>query len=102
LVRRTAALAQRLSGRWVAFIVSSGNTMRHAELAMRAGGTVFCCEGEDVAQTLIELGTRERIDLLLLSSSRAKGLLRRFRPDTAERLIRAERSFDVVVISNSI
>lgn len=102
LVRRTAALAERLSGRWVAFIFSARNSMERADMAMRAGGTVFCDEPEDVAQALLEIGAREGIDLLILGSPKPNGLLARLRPDTTDRVIRAPRSFDVVVISNTI
>jgi K+-sensing histidine kinase KdpD len=102
LVTRTAALAQRLSGRWVAFIFSARNSMERANMAMRAGGTVFCYEAEDIAQALLEIGARERIDLLILGSPKPGGFLARFRPDTTDRVIRAERPFDVVVISNTI
>ena len=49
LVDRAAALAQRLNGRWVAFVICNDSlpspraesALRHAELAMRSGGTVF-------------------------------------------------------------
>jgi K+-sensing histidine kinase KdpD len=106
LVGRAAALAQRLNGRWVAFLICNDalpspraeNAMRHAELAMRSGGTVFFCEGEDVAQTLLALAARERIDILILGAPERRLRLRR---GTVERVVRAERAFDVAVIGNA-
>ncbi len=106
LVGRAAALAERLHGRWVAFVICNDalpspkaqNAMRQAELAMRSGGTVFFCEGEDVAQTLLALAKRERIDLLILGAPTRSGLLRRFRPGVVDRVVGAARSFDVVVV----
>jgi K+-sensing histidine kinase KdpD len=101
-VTRTAALAKRLSGQWVAFIFTARNSMERADMVMRAGGTVFCYEPEDVAQALLEIGKRERIDLLILGAPRSNGLLARFRRDATDRVIRAQRPFDVVVISTTI
>ena len=106
LVGRAAALAERLNGRWVAFVICNHalpspraeNAMRHAELAMRSGGTVFFCEGADTAQTLLELSARERIDILILGSPERRW---RFGRGTVERVVRAERAFDVVVVGNT-
>ncbi len=108
LIERAAALARRLHGRWVAFLVCNDalpspratEALRQAEKAMRSGGTVFFCEGDDVAQTLLALAARERIDVLLLGAPRRSGLLRRFRRGTIDRVLRAARSFDVVVVPN--
>jgi K+-sensing histidine kinase KdpD len=102
LVTRTAALAKRLSGRWVAFIFTARNSIERADMVMRAGGTVFCYEPEDVAQALLEIGKRERIDLLILGTPRSNGFLARFRRDATDRVIRAQRPFDVVVFSTTI
>jgi K+-sensing histidine kinase KdpD len=108
LVDRASELAQRLNGRWVAFVICNEampsrraqNALEQAELAMRCGGTVYMCEGEDVAQTLLALATREQIDVLILGAPTRSGLLRRFRPGIVDRLVRAARSFDVVVLGN--
>ena len=108
LVVRAAALAQRLNGRWVAFVICNEslpsprakNALRHAELAMRNGGTVFFCEGDDVATTLLALAAREQIDVLILGAPAHSGLLQRFRRGTVERVVRAHRSFDVVVVGD--
>ena len=105
LVVRAAALAQRLNGRWVAFVICNDslpspraeNAMRHAELAMRNGGTVFFCEGEDVAETLLALAAREQIDILILGAPERRW---RFRRGTVERVVRAQRTFDVVVVGD--
>jgi K+-sensing histidine kinase KdpD len=105
LVERAAALAERLNGRWIAFVICNDAlpspraelAMRHAELAMRSGGTVFFCEGADTAQTLLALGARERIDILILGAPAHRW---RLRPGTVDRVVRAERTFDVVVIGN--
>jgi K+-sensing histidine kinase KdpD len=105
LVVRAAALAQRLNGRWVAFVICNDalpspraeNAMRRAELAMRNGGTVFFCEGEDVAQTLLALAAREQIDVLILGAPTHRWRLRR---GTVERVVRAHRAFDVVVVGD--
>jgi len=67
---------------------------------MSSGGTVFFCEGENVAETLLLLAKREQIDVLILGAPRKSRLFRRFRPDTVDRVVRAERSFDVVVVGN--
>jgi len=103
LVGRAAELAQRLNGRWVAFVICNDalpseraqNALRQAELAMRSGGTVFFCEGEDVAQTLLALASRERIDILILGAPAQRWRLRR---GTVDRVVRARRAFDVVVV----
>ena len=110
LVGRAAALAQRLNGRWVAFVICNDslpsprakNALRHAELAMRNGGTVFFCEGDDVATTLLGLAAREQIDVLILGAPTRSGLLQRFRRGTVERVVRAHRSFDVVVVGDGV
>jgi K+-sensing histidine kinase KdpD len=108
LVNRAVELAHQLNGRWVAFVICNDNVpspradnaLRHAQLAMSSGGTVFVCEGEDIAETLLLLAKREQIDVLILGAPRKARLLRRFRPDTVDRVVRAERSFDVVVVGN--
>jgi K+-sensing histidine kinase KdpD len=105
LVGRAAELAQRLNGRWVAFVICNHalpsdrgqNALRQAELAMRRGGTVFFCEGDDVAQTLLALASRERIDVLILGAPTRRWRLGR---GTVDRVVRAPRSFDVVVVPN--
>jgi len=76
LVDRASELAQRLNGRWVAFVICNDalpslrarNALEQAELAMRSGGTVYMCEGEDVAETLLALAAREQIDVLILGA----------------------------------
>ena len=108
LVDRAAELAHQLNGRWVAFVICNDNVpspradnaLRQASLAMSSGGTVFFCEGENVADTLLQLAKREQIDVLILGAPRKSRLFRRFRPDTVDRVVRAERSFDVVVVGN--
>ena len=110
LVDRAQALAQRLNGRWVAFVICNASlpspraesALRQAELAMLRGGTVFFVEGEDIAQTLIELAARERIDVLILGAPNHDGFLGRFRRGTVERVVRAHRSFDVVVVGDGV
>ena len=105
LCGRAAELAQRLNGRWVAFVICNDalpspraeNALRQAELAMRSGGTVFFCEGEDIAQTLIALASRERVDILILGTPAHRWPFRR---NTVERVVRAKRPFDVVVVGN--
>ena len=106
LVDRAQALAQRLNGRWVAFVICNAslpspraeNAMRQAELAMLRGGTVFYCEGDDVAQTLLDLAAREHIDVLILGAPERRRW--RLRPGTVERVVRAHRAFDVVVVGD--
>jgi K+-sensing histidine kinase KdpD len=107
LVSRAAALAQRLNGRWVAFVICNESlpspraesALRQAELAMRSGGTVFFCEGEDVARTLLALAAREQIDILILGAPSHRW---RLRAGTVERVVRAHRSFDVVVVGDGV
>ena len=102
LVGRAADLARELNARWVAFIISNDpDAIIHAELAMRLGGTVFVCEGEDVAQTLLALATREQLDVLILGAPTRSGLLARFRRGVIDRVVRSARSFDVIVIGNA-
>jgi len=105
LLGRAEALAQRLNGRWVAFVICNDSlpspraelAMRHAELAMQRGGTVVFCEGEDTAQTLLALAARERVDILILGAPAHRWRLRR---GIVDRVVRAERAFDVVIIGN--
>ena len=107
LVSRAAALAQRLNGRWVAFVICNEalpapraeSALRQAELAMRSGGTVFFCEGDDVATTLLALAAREQIDILILGAPSHRW---RLRAGTVERVVRAHRSFDVVVVGDGV
>jgi K+-sensing histidine kinase KdpD len=96
LVARAMALARRFSGRWVAFVICNDGltSLPQAELAMRSGGTVFYCEGEDIAQTLLDLAAREQIDILILGSPAPRWRLRR---SVVERVVAAPRRFDVVV-----
>ncbi len=106
LVDRASELAQRLNGRWVAFVICNDalpslrarNALEQAELAMRSGGTVYMCEGEDVAETLLALAAREQIDVLILGAPTRSGLMRRFRPGIVDRIVRAARPFDVVIV----
>lgn len=97
LIDRASALAQRLNGRWIAFVICNDGltSLPQAELAMRSGGTVFYCEGEDIAGTLLELAAREQIDILILGSPARKWRLRR---GTVSRVVSAPRKFDVVVV----
>lgn len=105
LIERASSLAERLNSRWAAFVICNdaissaraAAALRQAHRAMLSGGTVFFCEG-DVAKTLLALAARERIDVLLIGAPRRSGLLRRFRLGTVDRLLRAQRSFDVVVV----
>ena len=71
LVGRAAELAQQLNGRWVAFVICNDalpspraeNALRQAELAMRSGGTVLFCEGEDIStdrEIALEFRPRDR------------------------------------------
>ncbi|HJT16789.1 MAG TPA: hypothetical protein VJ853_05355 [Thermoanaerobaculia bacterium] len=96
LVQRAVVLAQRLNARWVAFVVCNDgfSALPQAELAMRSGGTVFFCEGEDVAETLLALAQREQIDVLILGAPARRFRLRR---SVVERVVSAPRNFDVVV-----
>jgi K+-sensing histidine kinase KdpD len=103
LIERTSALAERLSARWVAFVIcndalpspAAESALRQAQLAMVAGGTVFFCEGEDKAETLLALANREQVDILIVGAPADRWRLRR---GTVERMVRARRSFDVVVV----
>src|SRR5581483_11285313 len=105
LVERAAELAKRFNGPWIAFVICNDalpseraeNALRHAELAMRRGGTVFFCEGDDVAETLLELAAREQVDILILGAPAGR---RRFRRGTVERVVRARRPFDVIVVGD--
>jgi len=109
LVDRTAELARTLNARWIAFIVCNHamptapaqHALCQAELAMRAGGTVFLCEGDDVAETLMALACGQNIDVLILGAPKRAGLLRRLRRGVIDRIVRAARPFDVVVIGNA-
>jgi K+-sensing histidine kinase KdpD len=108
LVGRASELARRLNGRWVAFLICNDSlpspradmAMRQAQFVMASGGTVFLCEGDDVAATLIDLATREQIDILILGTPRKAKLLPRFRRNTVDRVVRAPRPFDVVVVGD--
>lgn len=110
LIDRAAALARRLDGRWVAFVICNQalpsaratRALEQAERAMMSGGTVFFCEGEDITETLLALAAREQIDVLILGAPRRSGILRHFRPGTVDRVVRAPRSFDVVVVPNGL
>ena len=100
LVARAAALARRFNGRWVAFVICNDamSSLPQAELAMRNGGTVFYCEGEDIAATLVELAAREEVDMLILGAPAKRW---RFRAGTVDRVVRAHRSFDVIVLGRT-
>ena len=68
---------------------------------MRRGGTVFVCEGDDVAQTLVALASREKVDVLMLGAPKSAGILHRIRRGVIDRVLHATRTFDVVVIGNA-
>ena len=105
LIDRASELARTLNARWVAFVVCNPivteESLCQAELAMRRGGTVFVCEGDDVAQTLIALACREKVDVLMLGAPKSAGILRRIRRGVIDRVLQATRTFDVVVIGNA-
>jgi len=97
LIERASTLASRFEGRWVAFVICNdgASSLPQAEHAMQRGGTVFFCEGEDVAETLLELAARERVDILILGAPERRRLLRR---GTVERVVTTPRNFDVMVV----
>jgi len=105
LIDRACELARSLNARWVAFVVCdqvlSEESLCQAELAMRRGGTVFVCEGDDIAQTLVALASREKVDVLMLGAPKSAGILRRIRRGVIDRVLHATRTFDVVVIGNA-
>jgi len=103
LIERASDLARRLNGRWVAFLIcndampkpSAERAMQRAEIVMASGGTVHLCEGDDIARTLLSLAELEKIDVLMMGAPK-----RRFIPGVVDRVLRAARSFDVVVVGN--
>ena len=97
LIERASTLARRFNGRWVAFLICKDgvSSLPQAERAMQSGGTVFLCEGEDVAETLLDLAARERVDILILGAPDRRRLLRR---GTVERVVTTPRNFDVMVV----
>ena len=105
LIDRASELASSLNARWVAFVVCdqivTEESLFQAELAMRRGGTVFVCEGDDVAQTLVALAQREKVDVLMLGAPKSAGILRGIGRGVIDRVLEATRTFDVVVIGNA-
>lgn len=102
LLARGRRLAARFGASWVALLVQTGPRERRAagdldQLVTSLGGELRCTEGQDVAFSLIDLSEREHTDLLVIGASRRPTLLRRFSIGTTEKLLRASRSFHLVV-----
>jgi nucleotide-binding universal stress UspA family protein len=73
---------------------------RVAELVSESGGMLVYERADDVAAALIEIAERERAAILVIGASRRPRLLRRFIRGETERILRAQRPFDVVVSSD--
>ena len=65
--------------------------------AAHLGGTPICCDSDDVPSALLTLAAREHVRLLVLGNSRRSPMLQRLFPGTTQRIVRAQRDFDVVI-----
>ena len=106
VLARGRTLATKLGLGWVAVLIRNRQAPAEAirrleELVVATGGEVRCEESDDVADGLLEVSRREGVRLLVIGASHRPWLLRRFVRGTTERLLRAPRSFDVVVARNS-
>lgn len=93
-------LARHLGLGWIAVFVQrkrDDRAKRVAELVSESGGTLVCERANDVAAALIEIAERERAAILVIGASRRPRILRRLRRGDTERILRAQRPFDVVV-----
>ena len=100
-------LAQRLGLGWVAVLIRTGSAQsdsvrRVFELVIGLGGHLLCADATDVAAGLVEVSRREQAQLLVIGASRRPRLLRRFVRGTTERVLQAERTFDVVVAAEGV
>ncbi len=66
------------------------------------GGTPICCDSDDVPSALLALAARERVQVLILGSSQRSPFLQRLFPGTTQRVLRADRTFDVVIAAKGI
>lgn len=67
------------------------------ELVTALGGRLLCAEARDIAAGLVELSRREHARVLVIGRSRRPWFLRRLRRGVTERILRAQRPFDVIV-----
>lgn len=115
LVIRTAALARTMGARWAAFFIRASGRFRFVRpreeslsmvqvlsLAAHLGGTPICCDSEDVPFALLTLAEREGVVLLILGASHRSPLLQRLFPGTTQRVLRADRNFDVVIAGKGL
>ena len=65
--------------------------------AAQLGGIPICCDSDDVPSALLTLAAREQVRLLVLGNSRRSSMLQRLFPGTTQRIVRAQRDFDVVI-----
>jgi K+-sensing histidine kinase KdpD len=104
---RRLALARGL--RWLAVFVqrrgvrasSSGDgdpaTESVSDLVAALGGKIRYARGDDVASALLRISHEENAVVLLIGHSHRPRLLRRLIRGTTEQVLRAHRSFDVIV-----
>lgn len=106
VLARGRRLAARLGLGWIAVLIQTRRATRADdlrrlfELVLASGGQLLCAEASDVAAGLIEVSRREHAPILVIGSSRRSRLLRRITRGTAERILDAERPFDVVVAAD--
>lgn len=96
-------LARHLGLGWIAVFVQrrrDDRAKRMAEIVSESGGTLVYERADDVAAALIEIAERERAAILVIGASRRPRLLRRFIRGETDRILRAQRPFDVVVSSD--
>ena len=93
-------LARHLGLGWIAVFVQrkrDDRAKRMAELVSESGGTLLCEHADDVASALLQIAEREHAAILVIGTSRRPRILRRFIRGETERILRAQRPFDVVV-----
>ena len=115
LLVRASQLARLMNVPWAAFLVRTQHDriahlpederlaiVEALNVAANLGGVPICCDADDVPMALLELARRERVRLLILGSSTRSGFLQRLIPGTTERLLRADRDFDVIITSRGL
>ena len=98
VLTRGRRIARYLGVEWIAVRIERRPSAPDLlDLVTALGGRLLSIRARDVAQAIVELTGRERARVLVIGRSRRPPFLRRLKRGTTERILRAKRSFDVVV-----
>ena len=98
-------IARTMGAHWIALLIRTNRRERKAvasldRLVTSLGGELRCIDGVDVAEALTVASAQEAADVLVIGASRRPRLLRRIVRGTTEKLLRARRSFDLIIAAS--